>query len=219
MPLFGPHTIRAFDNNHIRLVEMLIQYHDNRHYLSDLRAVADLAARRLKRAMAKKPQRPTLVLDIDETCLASDWASILQVHTRGVAGARYSYYNRKAWNRWVERAEAEPIAPTLDVYRLARQHGWNVFFITGRDESQKLATKRNLRRAGFDHWDEVIMRREGETSLTAASFKLAARWRIAARGYNVLVNIGDQASDLSGDIHGHVAKNIFKLPNPFYFVA
>jgi hypothetical protein len=63
------------------------------------------------------------------------------------------------------------------------------------------------------------MRTESEIPQTAATYKLAARWRIAAAGFRIVVNVGDQASDLSGDSHGAVADHTFKLPNPFYFVA
>jgi hypothetical protein len=37
----------------------------------------------------------------------------------------------------------------------------------------------------------------------------------AAPGYDIVVNAGDQESDLEG---GH-ADRAFKLPNPFYFVS
>jgi hypothetical protein len=37
---------------------------------------------------------------------------------------------------------------------------------------------------------------------------------IQEKGYTVVVNIGDQFSDLAG---GHTER-VFKLPNPYYFI-
>ncbi|MGH2992263.1 MAG: HAD family acid phosphatase [Solirubrobacterales bacterium] len=45
-------------------------------------------------------------------------------------------------------------------------------------------------------------------------FKSGERERIEDEGFTILVNVGDQDSDLNG---GH-AKRAFKLPNPMYFI-
>ncbi len=45
-------------------------------------------------------------------------------------------------------------------------------------------------------------------------FKAACRKEIESKGYHIVVNMGDQLSDLEG---GH-ADGEFKLPNPMYFV-
>jgi acid phosphatase len=218
MPLYGPNTIRAFDNLHVHLIQMLHRYHDDGRYLADVAAVSAQALACIDAAPPDLP-RAALVLDIDETSLASDWATILREDARGAAGDKYSYYDAEVWNKWVQDARAKALQPTLDVYRRARERGWAVFFITGRNEKQRAATEKNLREVGFDQWAQVVMRAESEIPQTAATYKLAARWRIAAAGFHVVVNVGDQASDLSGDAHGTVADHTFKLPNPFYFVA
>ena len=49
---------------------------------------------------------------------------------------------------------------------------------------------------------------------TVEAFKSGARRAIEDDGYKILVNIGDQDSDLNGG----VAKKAFKLPNPMYFI-
>jgi hypothetical protein len=56
------------------------------------------------------------------------------------------------------------------------------------------------------------MRPRGSNSGPAADFKAPERGKIEAQGYNIIANVGDQPSDLSG---GH-AERAFQLPNPFY---
>lgn len=48
----------------------------------------------------------------------------------------------------------------------------------------------------------------------AVVFKPGKRQAIVNNGYTIVVNIGDQASDLAGCC----AERGFKLPNPFYLV-
>ena len=45
-------------------------------------------------------------------------------------------------------------------------------------------------------------------------FKSAARGEIEAKGYHIVVNIGDQYSVLAGGY----AERVFKLPDPFYYI-
>ena len=49
---------------------------------------------------------------------------------------------------------------------------------------------------------------------TVAIYKSHMREQIEKQGYDVVLNIGDQKSDLAG---GHADK-AFKLPNPYYFI-
>ena len=45
-------------------------------------------------------------------------------------------------------------------------------------------------------------------------YKSLERAKIAAQGYTIIANMGDQKSDLDG---GH-SERVFRLPNPFYFL-
>ena len=80
--------------------------------------------------------------------------------------------------------------------------------------AERAATARNLRRAGYHGWRALIMRAPNERHLSAVDYKSRRRAKIAAQGYTIIANVGDQWSDLDG---GH-AERTFKLPNPFYFI-
>jgi hypothetical protein len=53
----------------------------------------------------------------------------------------------------------------------------------------------------------------GSKKAPARVFKPEARQKIESKGCRIVLNIGDQASDLAGCC----AEWVFKLPNPFYF--
>jgi acid phosphatase len=97
-----------------------------------------------------------------------------------------------------------------------------VFFTTGRyeDPSERLATRWNLRKEGYDEWERLFMRPESTRSDKFVSgYKTQARITIEKEGFTIIANIGDQLSDLVGDEHGDHADKCFKLSNPFYFIA
>lgn len=106
---------------------------------------------------------------------------------------------------------ARAIAPTLGLYRTARQYGVAVFFITGRDESERPWTIENLKRAGYTDIAGLIMSTPPKPTWVGL-YKAYARQNIEARGYHILLNVGDQVSDVYG---GH-ADRIILYPNPFY---
>jgi predicted secreted acid phosphatase len=89
-----------------------------------------------------------------------------------------------------------------------------VFFISGRPESERAATERNLRAAGYAGYEQAFFTPDGAQFTSLADFKGPTRQKIAAMGYAIIANMGDQMSDLDGGF----AEKTFKLPNPFYYI-
>jgi hypothetical protein len=58
------------------------------------------------------------------------------------------------------------------------------------------------------------MQPDGATFPSAVDFKAPKRREIEAQGYEIVLNMGDQESDLEGGY----AERTFKLPNPFYWI-
>ena len=106
------------------------------------------------------------------------------------------------------------IAPALALFNAAKAKGVAIFFITGRYENARAATEANLRTAGYDGWNELIMRPDGLRTPSAADYKAPQRGKIQSQGFTIIANIGDQLSDLAGGF----ADRTFKVPNPFYLV-
>ncbi len=171
-------------------------------YAEEMKRVAAAAQTYLEGNLAGVA-RPALVLDIDETSI-SNWEIVDKLDFGYVAAD---------WDRWIEAANAPALAGTLELYRWARAHDVACFFVTARDEGERAATERNLRSAGYDGWQQLYLL-TGPRPATSATFKSACRKDIEGKGYHIVVNMGDQYSDLEGGY----AEGQFKLPNPMYFV-
>lgn len=178
-------------------------YEDGRH----ARAMAQAYAR----ATALLPARgayniegSAIVMDIDDTVLDT------YEYQKALGFGHYG----KAWHEWIEMRRAKAIAPALDFYHVARSRGIAVFFVTGRREKFRVATEDNLRSAGFTEWKGLFMKPTDFKGKSVVELKTAARQEIERRGYRIILNIGDQSSDLAG---GHAKKTVL-LPNAIYGV-
>jgi putative acid phosphatase of HAD superfamily subfamily IIIB len=174
----------------------IVAYHDSGDWARDTTRVVRRAQRYLSRRLEG---RPAIVLDVDDTSL-STYECLKAVdfdRTRVSCG---------------ESGDLPAIAQTRRLYRYARRHGVAVFFVTGRRERMRGVTARNLRDAGFDRWRRLYLRPNREA--TRDGYKARTRARIERRGFDIVVNLGDQRSDLDG---GH-ARRAFKLPNPMYVI-
>jgi 5'-nucleotidase (lipoprotein e(P4) family) len=156
-------------------------------------------------AKAKQGEKLALVLDIDETSL-SNWDE----ETQDDFG-----YIEKDWNVWVDKKQAPAIEGTLRLYNEAVKHGVSVFFITGRPKSQEAATAGNLRAIGYNNWAGLALRGPHPPAEKTATYKSGERAKIVAAGYRIILNVGDQMSDLNGNPQAELS---VKLPNPFYYL-
>jgi len=187
-------------------------YVDSGRYEADVAAVVTQARAYLESRIARGGKL-AIVLDIDETSLsnlpslrANDWGFIL-------SGPCEPPNAPCGLGAWIALARAEPIKPVLALARFAREHGVAVFFLTGRPERLRAATERNLQAAGYE-WTGVLLKPDAMRTTSAVEQKAAERKKLVEQGYTIVVNMGDQMSDLDGGF----AERTYKLPNPFYFV-
>jgi predicted secreted acid phosphatase len=101
------------------------------------------------------------------------------------------------------------------LYAFAQLKGFAVFLITGRRENQREPTERNLRNVGFTNWQGVFFKPMEYVGHKAMEFKTKWRDHIKQLGYTLVLNIGDQWSDLDGD--PQALYNV-KIANPAYFI-
>jgi predicted secreted acid phosphatase len=177
-------------------------------YVPQLERQADLAIAFLKQSVesSKPGEKLAIVLDIDETAL-SNWA----VEAHDDLG-----YIPNDSNWCVALRCGQAIAGTLRIFREAEKDHVAVFFITGRPESQREDTAANLKSEGYDLWEGLYLRPEDHPKAqTVTEYKSGDRAKIVAKGYRIVLNVGDQLSDLAGDPQ---ADHSVKMPNPFYFI-
>jgi predicted secreted acid phosphatase len=205
-------------------------YHDSGDYDRDLAAVGARAQTYLDAHLAGV-KKPAIVLDIDETTL-SNWGDLKANDFGYIPTGRCSLPAGHApkrkldaqdvvipnspcgWLAWDTLATASPIAPTLAIFNDAKAKGVAIFFITGRHNAERKVTTRNLIRAGYKGWTRLIMEPDKRKYASASDFKAPERQKIEAEGYDIVLNLGDQPSDLSGGF----ADQGVKLPDPFYRV-
>ncbi len=149
--------------------------------------------------------RPAIVFDIDDTVLsnydtlhANDFGRVIPELTMAIQSADFA-----------------PIEATLDLYRMAVANDVAVFFISGRSDAVRTPTVRNLEAAGITTYAGLILQPvDTPPSPSVIPFKSRARQSIAEQGYRILINVGDQDSDLAGGF----AERTYKVPNPMYII-
>lgn len=190
----------------------VVTYVDSGRYEADLAAVA-AEARAYMEERIRKGGKLAIVLDIDETALSN--APSFRANDLGfiIPGSCDLPRGPCGLVAWIQMAKAEPIKPVLALARAARERGVAVFLITGRPERFRAATESNLSAVGYE-WTGLILQPDNLKTKSAVEFKAPERKKIEDLGYTIILNVGDQASDLDGGY----AERTFKLPNPFYFI-
>jgi predicted secreted acid phosphatase len=209
-PLFAPSLSSQFTSlppepeNHAIAVDRLIRYHDSGEYDWAIREAADAARDCLDVRIQTRSKEENFgaVFDIDETAL-SIWQAL--------SGCGFCSYSART--KLYSNAHGPAIEPVLELFNDARKKGIAVFFVTGRRTAEREATIKNLSEAGYSGWTDLVMRPENNNS-PARLFKSEERRNIEDSGHHIVLNIGDQASDLAGCC----AEKVFKLPKPFHLV-
>ncbi|MEV7976167.1 HAD family acid phosphatase [Streptomyces sp. NPDC086519] len=149
----------------------------------DCQSVMDQALPYLQQriAAAQPGEKQAIVFDIDNTTLETDFGF-----------------------SWPQPANK----PVLNVAEYAQQHGVSLFFVTARPGIIYLPTEYNLEHDGYQV-SGLYVRGFLDLFKDVAAYKTAQRVDIENKGYDIIANIGNSASDLSG---GHADKT-FKLPD------
>lgn len=189
--------------------QAVILYHNSGEYDVDQKEVAQsaisfLAHRVSENLKLPEPEKLAIVFDIDETSL-SNYKILLSLD--------FAYHSHVLLTE-LEQVDDPAINPTLKLYQFAKEKDVSIFFITGRPEKLRLDTEANLKLVGYTEWNKVFLKPDDYDKKSVIPYKSGARKSIEEEGYHIVVNIGDQWSDLAG---GH-SERVFKMPNPYYYV-
>lgn len=180
------------------------EYHNSGKWDRDIEEQVTKAMQYIER-FHTDGKKPSIVLDIDETALSN---------YQGIAELDFAFdFSIPQLVAWFISGKAPAIQATLKLYRKAKERGFSVFFITGRDEKYRSITEMNLRNAGYNSYDGLYMVPNENKDESVIPFKSGMRKKLVENGYTIVVNVGDQDSDLSGGF----AEHHIKLPNPMYF--
>jgi predicted secreted acid phosphatase len=181
--------------------EQITHYYEGGEYQADLTKATNAATKALTAQLKKKPKKPAIVFDIDDT-LESTYEC-----------GKKSNFDRSAIIVCQAQTDQQPIAQVWKLLKLAQKKKVALIIITGRPEGIAPATVDQLKRDGLKGRYTLVMRPNSEFGQPAQPYKAAARKEIQKNGFKILVNIGDQRSDLDGGASGKA----FKVPNPMYF--
>lgn len=148
------------------------------------------------------------VLDVDDTALSN-----LEYYMGRKFGGMP--FDPVSFNHWAVSGKAVALPAILGLYKHLKIAGYQIFFLTGRDESQRNITEKNLVLQGYTAYAGLILRERSEKGKSAAIFKSSKREELMKLGYRIWGNVGDQWTDITGSA---VGARTFKLPNPMYFV-
>ncbi|KAF8412946.1 hypothetical protein HHK36_000918 [Tetracentron sinense] len=91
------------------------------------------------------------IFDIDETLLSN--LPYYADHGYGL-----EVFDGHEFDKWVEKGLAPAIESSLKLYEEVLGLGFKVFLLTGRSERHRSVTVENLRNAGFQNWDKLLLR-------------------------------------------------------------
>jgi predicted secreted acid phosphatase len=205
----GHHAHAAEPSNLSQIKNALINYQENGEYQSDLNSQVSKARQYLAQRITENNQKTNkqklaVVLDIDETTLSN--YPFMKQH--GFGGTLEEFDNN------LNQQVLPEIKPMKVFYQFAKQNNVAVFFVTGRCPNVKRATISNLKKSGYNHWQEIYFKPQNYQQSSVIPYKASIRKKITNEGYTVVESIGDQDSDLKGGY----AEQTFKLPNPFYYI-
>ncbi|XP_059638270.1 acid phosphatase 1-like [Cornus florida] len=178
-------------------------------YRSDSEFVADDSLAFAKTVKIAGDGKDAWVFDIDETLLCN-------VPYYAQHGFGSEVFDETTFDEWVDLAEAPALPASFRLYKELKQLGFTIFLLTGRDESERNATVKNLQNAGYSNWEKLILRGTSNVGEPAIVYKSEKRKDLEGEGYRIHGSSGDQWSDLLGFA---VATRSFKLPNPMYYIA
>lgn len=191
------------------LKQQIVKYVTSGEYFADIQRQIDSAEIYLQQRIAmndtsKQKKKLAVVFDIDETAISS----YKHMYANDF-GAPEQYIYQQDIGTY-----AQPIPATLELYKFAKQHHIATFFISGRSYLWKKSTSKELNNAGYHNWNHMYLCDTKTIHCPAIPFKSKTRKAITAKGYDIVLNVGDQFSDLKGGY----ADYMVKLPNPFYYV-
>lgn len=161
---------------------------------------------RLKNTSAAQQAKMAVVFDIDDTLL---W--------RYPYNKSVSYVYQPAAFEKHQMEDIDPLVPHIkELYDEALSHHLPIFLITAGCQHVIAKESLNLRQDGINQWQAIYAKPDAvchDPHYTSKAFKTAQRRALEQQGYDIVLTVGDQTSDL-----GDYADQGFKLPNPVYRV-
>ena len=185
----------------------------------------NIARQRLDEAILANQQGKPLavVVDIDETMLNNSPFEALLIKNSD---------NQAEWYKWTEKASAKALPGALGFAKYCEAKLVEIFYITNRDDNERLVTLKNLQLEGFPYATEDYLLTKSDLSYSSGNTSSkAGRRAMVAENHSIILLIGDNLNDFSEifeDRKANKAKEtvwenqeqfgqkFILLPNPMY---
>lgn len=185
----------------LRTAKDIVQdYYESGKYDKELEEIYAEAKSKIDKISVK--QNSAAIFDVDDTALSN-----YEISKRLDFG-----YDYKIVQDWVMSGKLPAIKQTKQFYDYLKSKGLKIIFLTGRQQEEYDITHQNLIEQGYTGFDTLIVRTESERKIGAGQFKSSKRKELIEKGYEIVLCIGDQWSDLEGDNTGIK----IKIPNYLY---
>lgn len=145
----------------------------------------NLAQIRINENLKKASTKPlAIITDIDETFLDNSPYAVTEAELG-------KDYDAKTWMNWTAKGEAKAYPGSLNFFNYAASKKVTVFYISNRDENDRVGTLKNLKDLGFPNADNEHLLLKSTTS-----DKEARRLEVL-KNYNVIIYMGDNLADFS----------------------
>ena len=145
----------------------------------------NIARMRVDEFAQQKTEKPKAIMtDIDETVLNN---SPYQAHQLLIG----KDYDDVSWKEWTDKGIADTIPGAVHFYQYAASKGIAIFYVSGRNDNERVATLRNLQRYNLPNADNEHL------LLVTNSSSKEPRRDLIKKNYTIMLYIGDNANDLS----------------------
>jgi predicted secreted acid phosphatase len=200
-PVVGTVTIPAANSNYAKQMHQIVSSAEN--YL--------VSAQHAHHG----PTKPALVFDIDDTL----------VNTYDYTLSAQFGYDSASNEVYIDNAAFPAVFGMPQLVSFAAQHGYSIYYITGRPQSQTAATIKDLTSVGYPTpaaghlflkptTPPAYLHCAQAPTCTTVEYKSGTRKYITSQGNTIVADFGDQYSDLLGGDAGHQVK----IPNPMYYL-
>ena len=145
----------------------------------------NIAHLRLEQQLQQPHDHPlAIITDIDETLLNNSPNTVQQ----SLSGKDF---DSQSWNNWTSKASADTVPGALNFLKYASANGVSIYYITNREEKDRVGTIQNLKKFNFPDADDIHLLPRQSTS------SKEIRRQQVMKDYTVVLLLGDNLGDFS----------------------
>src|SRR6476659_3716494 len=118
----------------------------------------NIAHLRLEQQLQQPHDHPlAIITDIDETLLSNSPSTV----QKSLSGKDF---DSQSWNNWTSKANADTVPGALNFLKYASANGVSIYYITNREEKDRVGTIQNLKKFNFPDADDIHLLPRQSTS-------------------------------------------------------